>query len=382
MSVPRTVPPFRADHVGSLKRPDILMRARERILGAHDLDRNFGPHDNAELRQIENECVRDVVRLQESAGIRSITDGEFRRRIWWSDFLLSLDGVEGSYRGAVGELRDKSGHSVPVPLIEVKDKVRWRQSVNVEPFKHLKAVVSTGTPKVTLPAPQTLYFFSSRASISQQAYPDLAELWSDLVEAYCAELAALAAAGCTYVQLDEVLTSCLCDEAQRDKLRRRGDDPEALLRTYVSAISEICRRRPKGMTIAMHTCRGNLQGHWMAEGGYDPIAEYVFNTVGVDAIFLEYDSARAGSFEPLRFVPRDKTIVLGLVSTKTPELESADLLRSRIEEASRFIPLEQLCLSPQCGFSSNYLGNPVTIDDEKRKLDLVVKVARSVWQDA
>lgn len=377
----RTTPPFRADQVGSLRRPERLMQARERLLGPHDLDHNFGPHGNPELARLEDECIREVVKLQEDTGIRSITDGEFRRRIWWSEFLLSLEGVEGSYRGAE-RFRDKSGHTVPAPRIDVTGKIRWTKSVNAGPFQFVKSVVAKGTPKVTIPAPQTLYFFATRDTISREAYPDLAEFWSDLADAYVAELRALAKAGCTYVQFDEVVTSCLCDEKQRAKVRSRGDDPDALLGTYANAINRIVANRPAGMTIAMHTCRGNYQGHWMAEGGYDPIAERVFNEIKVDAFFLEYDSPRAGSFAPLRFVPKDKVVVLGLVSTKTPELESADLLKSRIEEASRYVPIERLCVSPQCGFSSNYLGNPVTIDDECKKLELVVKVAESVWGSA
>ena len=376
----RTAPPFRADQVGSLRRPEKLMQARERLLGPHDLDHNFGPHGNAELHRLEDECIREVVALQESVGLRSITDGEFRRRIWWSEFLLSLEGVAGSYRGQE-RFRDKTGHTVPSPRIDVTGKIRWRKSVNVGPFRFLKSL-TRGTPKVTMPAPQSLYFFASRDTISKEAYPDLAEFWSDLAEAYRAELRALAEAGCTYVQLDEVVTSCLCDERQRTKLRLRGDDPDALLGTYAKTINRIIADRPAGMTIAMHTCRGNYQGHWVAEGGYDPVAEHVFNEVNVDAFFLEYDSPRAGGFEPLRFVPKDKIVVLGLVSTKEPALETADLLKSRIEQAARYVPLERLCLSPQCGFSSNYLGNPVTIDDEKRKLELVVKVAEAVWGTA
>jgi len=376
----RATPPFRADQVGSLRRPEPLMKARERLLGAHDLDHNFGPHGNAELHRLEDEAIREVVKLQEGIGLRSITDGEFRRRIWWSEFLLSLEGVEGSYRGEEG-FRDKTGHTVPAPRIDVTGKVRWRESVNVAPFKFLKSVTK-GTPKVTMPAPQTLYQFATRATISNEAYPDLAALWGDLAEAYGAELRALSEAGCTYVQLDEVMTSCLCDEKQRTKFRNRGDDPDAMLGAYARTINRIAANRPKGMTLALHTCRGNYQGHWMAEGGYDPIAERVFNEIKVDAFFLEYDSPRAGGFEPLRFVPKDKIVVLGLVSTKTPELESPDLLKKRIEEAARYVPLERLCLSPQCGFSSNYLGNPVTIDDERRKLELVVKVAESVWGSA
>lgn len=357
------------------------MQARERLLGPHDLDHNFGPHGNAELHKIEDECIREVVQLQESVGLRSITDGEFRRRIWWSEFLLSLEGVEGNYRGPTTEFHDQSGHTHPTPRIEVTGKIRWQKSVNVGPFEFLQSITK-GTPKVTMPAPQSLYFFATRHTISREAYPYLEELWSDLADAYRLELKALADAGCTYVQLDEVVTSCLCDERQRAMIRERGEDPDQLLHTYARTINKAIEGRSPGLTVAMHTCRGNLQGHWMAEGGYDPVAEHIFNEVNVDAFFLEYDSPRAGSFEPLRFVPKDKVVVLGLVSTKTPVLESADLLKSRIEQAARVLPLDRLCLSPQCGFSSNYLGNPVTIDDEKRKLERVVKVAESVWRSA
>jgi 5-methyltetrahydropteroyltriglutamate--homocysteine methyltransferase len=278
------------------------------------------------------------------------------------------------------QFRDQTGHTVPAPRIDVTGRVRWRRSVNVEPFRFLKSVTAR-TPKVTMPAPQTLYQFANRSTISAAAYPDLAELWRDLADAYVAELRALAEAGCTYVQLDEVMTSCLCDEKQRARFAARGDDPDALLGAYAQTINRIAANRPPGMTIALHTCRGNYQGHWMAEGGYEPIAERVFNEIG-RRLFLEYDSPRAGGFEPLRFVPPDKIVVLGLVSTKTPQLESPAVLERRIEEASRYVPLDRLCVSPQCGFSSNYLGNPVTIDDERRKLELVVKVAESVWGSA
>lgn len=374
----RSEPPFRADQVGSLRRPEKLRQARERLLGPHDLDHNFGPHDNAELRAIEDECIREAVALQESAGLRSITDGEFRRRIWWSEFLLSLEGVEGNYRGSTTDFRDRAGHAMPAPRIGVTDRIRWRKSVNLEPFKFLKSI-SRQTPKVTMPAPQSLYFSTTPDSINRSVYPDLSATWDDLAIAYRAELAALGEAGCTYVQLDEVLTSCLCDERQRSKWRARGDDPEQLLQTYGQTINRLLEGRPPSMRVAIHTCRGNLQGHWLAEGGYDPIAEYLFNEIAVDAFFLEYDSERAGGFEPLRFVPPGRTVVLGLVSTKTPQLEPADQIAARIETAAKFIPLDQLCLSPQCGFSSNYLGNPVTIDDQKRKLELVVAVARKVW---
>jgi 5-methyltetrahydropteroyltriglutamate--homocysteine methyltransferase len=377
----RSRPPFRADHVGSLRRPEALMQARERLLGPHDLDHNFGPHENAELHALEDAAIRDVVALQESVGLRSITDGEFRRRIWWSEFLLSLDGVDGNYRGPTTEFRDQGGHHVPTPRVAVTDRVRWRHSVNVGPFLFLRSLTSR-TPKVTIPAPQTLLFYATRDSISRTAYPDLAVLWDDLADAYAAELKALSDAGCTYVQLDEVVTSCLCDEVHRNKLRTQGEDADQLLRDYVRTINRAIAGRSPDLTVAMHTCRGNYQGHWMAEGGYDPIAEYLFSEIEVDALFLEYDSPRAGSFAPLRFMPKDKTVVLGLVSTKTAELEDPDVLRRRIEDASRYVDLERLRLSPQCGFSSNYLGNPVSIDDEQRKLALIVDVAQSVWGSA
>lgn len=373
----RNLPPFRADHVGSLRRPESLMKARERLLGPHDLDHNFGPHGNADLHKLEDEAIREVVRLQQDAGLRSITDGEFRRRIWWSEFLLSLEGVQGTYRGEE-KFRDKTGHTVPAPRIDVTSRIRWTQSVNVAPFRFLRSITKK-TPKVTMPAPQQLYHFATRETVSKAAYPDLAAIWDDLADAYIAELKALSDAGCTYVQMDEVVTSCLCDANQRSKLKNRGDDPDRMLSDYIRTMNRIAAARPKGMTIAMHTCRGNYQGHWMAEGGYDPVAERVFNEIKVDALFLEYDSPRAGSFAPLRHFPKDKVLVLGLVSTKTPQLESQAVLKQRIEEASRYVPLENLCLSPQCGFSSNYLGNPVTIDDERKKLELVVSTAQAVW---
>jgi len=376
----RTRPPFRADHVGSLRRPESLMKARERLLGAHDLDANFGPHHNAELTKLEDEAIRDVVKLQEAAGLHSITDGEFRRRIWWSEFLLSLENVVGNYRGSETFRNDK-GHTVPSPRVDVTGKILWKESVNVAPFKFLKSVTK-GTPKVTMPAPQTLYFYSKREFVDASAYPDLEGMWSDLADAYAAELKALADAGCTYVQMDEVVTCCLCDDKQRSKLKTRGDDPDRLLDLQIRTMNSIVARCPKGMTIAMHTCRGNYQGHWAAEGGYDPVAERVFNEIKVDALFLEYDTPRAGDFTPLRFFPKDKVLVLGLVSTKTPKLEDADALKRRIEEAAKYVDVDRLCISPQCGFSSNYLGNPVTIDDEKRKLELVVKTAESVWGSA
>src|SRR5215470_13605175 len=229
-------PPFRADHVGSLRRPERLMKAREKLLGVHDLDQNFGPHQNSELRRLEDECIREVVKLEEDTGIQSITDGEFRRRIWWSDFLLSLEGVSGNYRGAA-VLVDSGGHRAPLPRIEISAPIRWVRSINVEPFKFLKSVTRR-TPKVTIPAPQTLFHFASRETIDRKAYPHLQAVWTDLAKAYTLELKALSAAGCSYVQLDEVVTACLCDETQRGVFRARGDDPNQVLRAIGKCIGD------------------------------------------------------------------------------------------------------------------------------------------------
>ena len=319
--------------------------------------------------------------MQEEIGLRSITDGEYRRGVFYADFVCrGLGGATIYYESERMFFVDDAGNKIAVPLLKIHGRLKWRGPVHVDDFRLVQSLTRQ-TVKITLPSPTIPYAVDGR-NVEERAYPDLDLLRQDIVEAYQCELRALAEAGCRYVQLDEVVTSCLCDQKQRAILKLRGDDPDALLGNYATAINRIVRERPPGMTVAMHTCRGNYQGHWMAEGGYDPIAERVFNEIDVDAFFLEYDSPRAGSFEPLRFVPKGKTVVLGLVSTKTPQLESEDLLKSRIAAAARFVPLEQLCLSPQCGFSSNYLGNPVTIDDERRKLELVVRVAESVWGGA
>ena len=379
----RTRPPFRADQVGSLKRPKALMEAREKLLGVHDRDRNFGPHDNAELRKVEDAAIRDVVKLQESVGIKAITDGEFRRRIWWSDFILSLENVTGNYRGRDNVSLNAAGGRMPLPLISITGKIRWTKSINVAPFKFLQSVIGKGgTAKVTLPAPQTVYFYTERHAVDQKAYPDMRDHWDDLTDAYIAEVKALGEAGCTYIQFDEVTTSCLCDERQRAYVRSRGDDPDALLRTYVESMNRIIAAKPADMAVTLHTCRGNLQGHWFAEGGYDPIAEYMFNTLNVDGYLLEFDTERAGSFKPLRFMPKGKVAALGLVSTKEPTLEPVDQLKRRIEEASQNLALDQLAVCPQCGFSSNYLGNPITEEIEKAKLARVVETAQAVWGSA
>jgi len=374
-----STPRFRADHVGSLKRPEALQKAREELLGPHDAVRNLGAHDNEELKRLEDRYIRDVVGLQETIGLQSITDGEFRRRTWWTDFVLNLEGISVTMAGASGLSGvDHEGRRRPLPGVTVHDKIRWRRSATVDAFTFLRSVTRR-TPKVMMPAPPIVHYFSGREGIAKTAYPDLAAFWDDLVGAYRMEFQALGDAGCTYVQMDECMIAFLCDPKHREWLHSRGQDPDRLLGTYADAINRVIGGRPPGMTVAMHLCRGNMSGHWFAEGGYEPVADTLFNGIDVDAYFLEYDSPRAGTFEPLRLVPKHKALVLGLVSTKTPTLESADDLKRRIGEASRYVALDQLCLSPQCGFSSNYIGNPVTIDDQKRKLGLVVDVARGVW---
>ncbi len=375
-------PPFRADQVGSLKRPEELQRARERLLGVHDFDHNLGAHNNAELRQLEDQYIKEVVALQESLGLRSITDGDFCRRTWWTDFVLGLQGTAMTMRGTSPLVFiDKSGHSLPLPQIAVHGKIAWRGSTMVAAFTYLKSLTSR-TPKVMMPAPTNVHYFSQRRNIDATVYPDLAAFWDDVVQSYRAEFAALSQAGCTYIQMDDVTFAFLCDPKHRESLRANGEDPDRVLNSYADAINRVLDGRPANLTVAMHICRGNMSGHWAAEGGYDPVADALFNKINLDAYFLEYDSPRAGTFAPLRYVPSNKTVVLGLVSTKTPELETADDLKRRIDEASKYVPLEQLCLSPQCGFSSNYIGNPVTIDDQKKKLSLIVKVAEDVWGSA
>jgi len=360
-------PPFRADHVGSLLRPPELRQARAAA--------KQGQLSREALRKIEDRCIRDVAAKQEAVGLSVITDGEFRRDWWHIDFLQGFDGVEAVVDPSTAAFH---GADEVVPVLTVTGKVRRSRPVMVEPFKFLKSV-TTRTAKLTIPSPSMLHMRGGRPAISREAYPDLDPLWADCAQAYREEIRDLAAAGCTYLQLDDVSFAYLCDEQIRDGYRQRGDDPERAPRTYADTINAALRDRPPGLTVTIHTCRGNFKSTWMASGGYDPVAEVVFGGLDVDGYFLEYDTERAGGFEPLRFVPKGKKIVLGLVTSKSPELESKDTLKRRIEEAARFVPLEDLCLSPQCGFSSTHHGNALTETDQWRKLELIVEVAREVW---
>ncbi|MSQ51403.1 MAG: 5-methyltetrahydropteroyltriglutamate--homocysteine S-methyltransferase [Betaproteobacteria bacterium] len=372
-----TKPFFRAEHVGSLLRPGKLKDARDRLEGDHHA-RVRGSRRFRELESMENECILEAVKLQEAAGLKVLTDGEFRRRSWWQDFALELEGtfIDFGDHGLV--FRDPQGHKLPVPVGFVDGKIRRVRGFNTDCFEFLKKHTQL-TPKVTMPAPHALHFFGGRACINSSIYPDLEEFWSDLARAYQEEIADLAHLGCRYVQLDDAMFATMCDPTVQEQLRARGDDPQALLADYVKVVNAAISGRPADMTVAIHLCRGNNRGHWMASGGYDFVAEALFGELQVDSYLLEYDSPRAGDFSPLSKLPNGKTVILGLISSKTAVLESKDELKRRIDEAGRYASLSQLGISPQCGFSSHFLGNPLSQDDQMRKLELVVGIAQDVW---
>ncbi len=363
----RTKPPFRADHVGSLLRPDVLHEARARAAK--------GEITADDLRSVEDECIRDVIALQQDIGLQGISDGEFRRTWWHFDFLSGFDGFE---LGAPLDKGTFQGSDEQPPRAMITGKLARGKPVMVDHFTYLNGLTE-GTAKFTVPGPSMAHFRAGREGISEAVYPDLAEFWADLTAAYRAELADLTDHGCRYLQLDDISYAYLCDDDIRANLKSRGDDADELALTYAQALNDAIRDLPDGVTTAMHMCRGNFQSTWAAQGGYEPVAERVFNTVNIDALFMEYDSARAGGFEPLRFVPDDKIVVLGLVTTKTPQLETKDTLKRRIDEAAKYVDLDRLCLSPQCGFSSTHHGNKITLDDQIAKLRLVVEVAEDVW---
>jgi 5-methyltetrahydropteroyltriglutamate--homocysteine methyltransferase len=369
----RNAPPFRADHVGSFLRPKGLLDARDRL--------KQGALSKAELRAVEDGAIRDVVKFQEDLGLRGVTDGEFRRTYFHIDFLEQLDGVE-TRGGIAASFHGKAGAvNFAPPVMHVIGKLRHARPIQTEDFKFLKSV-TTRVAKVTIPSPTMLHFRGGRAAISKEAYPDMGAFYQDVAQCYREELRQLGAAGCTYVQLDDTNLAYLCDPQMREGARSRGDDPDELPRRYARLINAAIADRPAGMTICTHLCRGNFKSAWVAEGGYEPVAEVLFNDLKVDGYFLEYDDERSGDFSPLRFVPKGKTVVLGLVTTKVGELESKDDLKRRIDEAARYVPLEQLCLSPQCGFSSTVHGNEIPRESQAAKLRLVVETAREVWGTA
>jgi 5-methyltetrahydropteroyltriglutamate--homocysteine methyltransferase len=362
-------PPFRADQVGSLLRPRELAEARAKFK-QHTISAD-------ELRRIEDDSIRSIVKRQESIGLRSITDGELRRDYWHIDFLKQLDGVTIV---AMPEQNRFGGTDEQPPIATVTGRIGCSKPIMTDAFSYLKRLTRQ-TAKATIPSPSMLYMRGGRNAVSSEIYPDLAEFWHDVAQAYRRAIRYFAEQGCTYLQLDDVSFAYLCDAKFREGCRGNGDDPDSLPRRYTSAINAALHDRPAGMTITMHTCRGNFRSSWVAEGGYESVAEAMF-AADVDGFFMEFDSARAGSFEPLRYLPAGKKAVLGLVTTKLGAIESADEIKRRIDAAGAYVSADRLCLSPQCGFSSTHHGNAVSEDEQWRKLELVVRVARDVWGEA
>jgi 5-methyltetrahydropteroyltriglutamate--homocysteine methyltransferase len=370
----REQPPFRADHVGSLLRPPELLRARD--------DHAEGRIDDDELRGIEDAAIRDVVRLQEEVGLRSVTDGEFRRASWHMDFIYQLDGVSKVMDETLHvQFRNEQGTlEFAPPSLRVDDRIGLSTTIFGDAFAFLASAASERqTPKLTIPSPSMVHYRGGRAAVDESVYPDLDGFWADLTAAYADEVRRLGGLGCTYLQFDDTSLAYLNDPEQREHVREIGGDAEHQHEAYIRHINEALVDRPAGMAVTTHMCRGNFRSSWVAEGGYDFVAEALFNELQVDGFFMEWDDARSGGFEPLRFVPKGKVVVLGLVTTKRGDLEDRDLLRRRIEEASQYVDLDQLCLSPQCGFSSTVEGNALTREQQAAKLRLVVEVAEEVW---
>ena len=366
--------PFRADHVGSLLRPTELLQARERR------DRNEITDDA--LRAVEDRCIREIVKMQEDIGLRAVTDGEYRRKLWNVDFIKKFEGVvvkEGLAEEAGRSFQGGDANLQRSPTrFEVTGKLKRVREHEVENFKFTQSATKV-TAKLSIPSPSVLHFRGGRGGVSQEAYPDMAEFFTDLARVYREEIQALAGAGCTYLQIDDTNFAYLCDLKMRDGAKKIGEDPDKLPSLYANLINDCIKDRPAKMSVCTHLCRGNFASAWVAEGGYDAVAEVLFNELKVDGYFLEFDTPRAGNFAPLRYMPKDKKLILGLVTTKSGALENPRDLNRRIDEAAKLVPLDQLGISPQCGFSSTVLGNKLTVDEQIAKLKLVVDVARDVW---
>jgi 5-methyltetrahydropteroyltriglutamate--homocysteine methyltransferase len=367
----RTTPPFRADHVGSFLRPSYLLQARDQAAK--------GQITREQLREVEDRAISEIVKMQQDVGLQSVTDGEFRRTYFHIDFLQQLGGVQTEEPVTIRK-PDGTEELAP-PVMRVIGKVRHVKDIQRADFEYLKSQVAAGcTPKVTIPSPTMLHFRGGRAGISREHYPELdPAFYDDVAQAYGDELQSLYDAGCRYVQLDDTNMAYLCDEKMREAARQRGDDPNELPHRYATFINKVVARKPEGMTLAMHLCRGNFKSTYAAQGNYEPVAEALLAEMHLDAYFMEYDDDRSGDFRPLRYLPKGKTVVLGLVTTKFGEMESKDALKRRIDEASRHAPIEQLCLSPQCGFSSTVHGNKIAVEAQRQKLALIVETAREVW---
>ena len=370
----RQIPPFRADHVGSLLRPPELARARAEF--------RSGAIDAARLEEIENEAIRGVIELQRAAGLQTVTDGEFRRTSWHMDFIYSLEGIEQvqgesihvQFRNAEGE------YDYAPPAMRVSGRVGLNDTIFASAFQFLRDnAAPEQTPKLTIPSPSMVHYRGGNSSIDETVYPEIDRFWEDLSGAYAQQLRGVYDLGCRYLQLDDTSLAYINDPAQREHIEKIGGDPDHLHEQYIANINRALADKPDDLVVTTHLCRGNNQSMWVAEGGYDFVAEALFGDLNVNGYFLEFDDERSGTFEPLRFVPPGKQVVLGLVTTKRPQLEDPDLLKRRIEEASKNVDVEQLCLSPQCGFSATEEGNKLTIDEERAKLELIVSTAEDVW---
>ncbi|MFZ4478333.1 MAG: 5-methyltetrahydropteroyltriglutamate--homocysteine S-methyltransferase [Rhodoferax sp.] len=373
MTQPIVKLPAHYDHVGSFLRPSYLLQAREQ--------KASGQITPEQLRRVEDKAISEIVKFQEDVGLKSITDGEFRRTYFHIDFLEQIGGVKTDIPVTIQ--RPDGTQELAPPVMRVIDKVRHVKDIQLADFQYLKSQLSAGnTPKVTIPSPTMLHFRGGRAGISLQHYPELdPDFYQDVANAYGDELRSLAAAGCTYVQMDDTNLAYLCDEKMREAARQRGDDPDELPHRYAGFINRVVAQKPPGMLLAMHLCRGNFKSTHAASGNYEPVAEALLKEMDLDAYFMEYDDDRSGDFKPLRYLPKGKTVVLGLVTTKFGTLESKDDLKRRIDEAARYAPLEQLALSPQCGFSSTVHGNDIAVEAQRAKLRLVVETAQEVWGD-
>jgi 5-methyltetrahydropteroyltriglutamate--homocysteine methyltransferase len=358
--------PFRADHVGSLLRPQELHEARAK--------HRRGEIDAAELKAVQDKCIREVVALQESIDLPSITDGEFRRDFWHIDFIHGFDGVDLT----VNKTHTFHASDEQPPMFRLSGKVRRTRPSMLSHFQFLKGLVKKGTPKFTMPSPAMLHARSDRAAL-RAVYKDIDEFWEDVTRAYREEIRDLYQAGCRYLQIDDTTIAMMGDPKVQENFRQLGDDPKKDTAMYAEAVNAAIREVPDDMAVCVHTCRGNFKSTWLASGSYDYVAELAFSRIDVDGFFLEYDDERSGGFEPLRYIPKGKKVVLGLVSSKKPELESKSDLKRRIEAAAKFVPMENLCISPQCGFSSTHHGNNLTVEQEKAKLKLCIETAKEVW---
>jgi 5-methyltetrahydropteroyltriglutamate--homocysteine methyltransferase len=369
----RTSPPFRADHVGSLLRPPRLLQVRE--------DYAAGLVDAAELRAVEDDAIREVVRKQEEVGLESATDGEFRRASWHMDFIYQLDGITHEAGHLAVKFTNEDGEIEFTPAaLHVAARLGLSRTIFAEDFEFLRESARTAVPKLTIPSPSMVHYRGGKAAVDPAVYPDMDEFWADLVAAYRDEVRRLGELGCTYLQFDDTSLAYMNDPHQREYVASIGGDPEHQHVEYIRHINEAIADRPEGMSVTTHACRGNFRSAWAAEGSWDFVAEALLNELQVDGFFMEWDDERSGGFEPLRFLPKgEKQVVLGLVTTKRGELEARDALLRRIDEASRYAPIEQLCLSPQCGFSSTVEGNALTYDEQVAKLQLIVDTARVVW---